>query len=110
MEFSEMRRELIEKGYSKEDIKLLISSINDIVLEEELNYTYDQKTLAFRLIGLVMILTGLFFTIATLFDIIRIPGYYLIIPIGMLLSGFTMFLTSKLVKSDKKSKFGRFRR
>lgn len=94
-DYSEIRKELFQKGYSKEEVSFLIREIDSLLLSSMV-IQKETKDVNFGMIaGYVLLFGGGIITVATYFRIIDLNGYY-IIAYGPILSGYFIILRARM--------------
>ena len=100
--FHEIRKELESKNFDPDTIKYLIRSINNKILNEEINKSFRIKSYEIFFIGLFLIALGIFLTLSTFIGIIKMKDQFILF-YGLILGGLAAILYSRL----KKYKTGR---
>jgi hypothetical protein len=99
LDLSDIRKELALRNYDPHIIKYIINEIDNRVLREELGRSGKIRRREVKIIGLALVTGGIALTLATLFGIIDLKGYY-ILSYGPLLAGAFMILASRRMHSN----------
>ncbi|MDQ3190079.1 MAG: hypothetical protein M3Q58_00640 [Bacteroidota bacterium] len=78
MDFSEIRKTLESKELEENKIKIIIRSIDNLILKEEKTVSQNKKAKELIYIGLAVTLAGLFVTVGTYTGIINMGNSFLL--------------------------------
>lgn len=101
IDYSIIRKELLAKGYSKEEISELIKKIDQIVLEEVNIKSTKMGTREVMIIGYILLLVGGFLTVASYYQWINLSGLY-IFAWGPVIVGYFMIVMARRSKRRNK--------
>ncbi len=107
-DLSEIRKELTLRNINPETIKYIMNEIDNRVLREELNRSGNIRSREVKIIVLALVIGGVTITLATLFGIIYLNGYY-ILSYGPALAGAFIIMASRRMHSNTSRISGRKR-
>lgn len=100
--YSEIRKELSEKGYSDDNVSAMIKEIDDIVLKEEFNSSISKRFPIHKIAGLILITLGV--VLILVFQGIGI------IQGALVLSGLVMFASGSRFRKKPNPRSRKFNR
>lgn len=101
MEFSKIRKELLEKNIDEDDVSYIIRCIDDNILNEELAGSGRRRMNEMKLIGFFLLTGGLCITLLTYTGIIDLKGHFILM-YGPVIGGFLLIRASGNVKKQNK--------
>lgn len=104
-DYSVIRKELENKGYTKEQISEIIREADKILFEGDSKTSVKGKFKQAKIIGYILMFGGGFVTLATYFNWIDLKGVY-ILAWGPLLSGYFLILIARIANKKRNRTFG----
>ncbi len=103
VDYTQIRKELRDKGVDDNDIKKIVQEIDDIIIKEELSKTTESTTKKMQIGGWLFTITGVVFTLGRYTDMAFFHKNY-ILSYGGLLIGFTLLFYGYFKKKKSRSK------
>lgn len=100
MDFSQIRKEMSEKGIEESSIKNVVREIDNKILSGDIKKAKNIKAKELRLIGWLLMIIGGGITLASYFQWLNIKGYY-IVSYGPVIAGYLMILAARKVQRKK---------
>ena len=100
MDFSQIRKEMQEKGIDENTIKSVVREIDNKILSGDVKKPGKLKAKELRLIGWVLMIIGGVVTLGTYFQWFDVKGYY-IVSYGPVIAGYLMIIAAR--RAQKKS-------
>ena len=100
MDFSQIRKEMSEKGVDEKLIKNVVREIDNKILSGDIKKARKIKAKELRLIGWLLMIIGGAITLASYFQWISIKGYY-IVSYGPVIAGYLMILAARKAQRKK---------
>ncbi|WP_421920166.1 hypothetical protein [Marinifilum sp.] len=94
MDFSQIRKEMKEKGIEEDTIKNVVREIDNKILSGEVKKSGKLKARELRLIGWTLMILGGIATLGTHFNWFDVKGYY-IIAYGPVIAGYLLIVAAR---------------
>ncbi|MUP37814.1 hypothetical protein [Labilibaculum euxinus] len=94
MDFSQIRKELVEKNIEEDLIKDIVRAIDDRILRGEVKKKGKFKVRELRLIGWTLMIIGGIITLGTYFHWFDMKGYYFV-SYGPVIAGYLLIIAAR---------------